>query len=142
MGRFLPAAVAAAVLVITGLGLSAEAPAVRITYLYDNTVAVQGTKPDWGFACLVEGHGRTILFDTGARPEILRQNMQALKVDAARVQAVVLSHEHGDHTVGVDALPSAPGLPVYIGEHFRLPPPAAAALARIGAKRVTVTAGA
>ncbi len=124
-----------------GQGSSAPATGVRITYLYDNTVAVQGTKADWGFACLVEGNGHTVLFDAGARADVLGQNMRALKVDPARIEAVVLSHQHDDHTVGLDALPSSPGLPVYFGEHFTLPPSAAAALRRVGAKRVATVAG-
>jgi 7,8-dihydropterin-6-yl-methyl-4-(beta-D-ribofuranosyl)aminobenzene 5'-phosphate synthase len=139
MKRLLFGGTGAVAFLLAGQLLSAQGPGVRITYLYDNTLATQGTTPDWGFACLLEGRGRTILFDTGAQPEILRHNMATLKVDPARVQAVVLSHEHGDHTVGIDALPAAPGLPVYIGEHFRLPAAAVAALARIGATRIAVT---
>jgi 7,8-dihydropterin-6-yl-methyl-4-(beta-D-ribofuranosyl)aminobenzene 5'-phosphate synthase len=130
-----------AALVLAGQVLSAQGTGVRLTYLYDNTVAVQGTKAEWGFACLIEGNGHTLLFDTGAQAAVLRQNMAALKVDPARIEAVVLSHEHSDHTVGLDALPSSPGLPVHLGEHFTLPPPAVAALERIGAKRVPMTAG-
>jgi len=130
-----------AALVLATQVLFAQGTGVRLTYLYDNTVAVQGTKADWGFACLIEGNGHTVLFDTGAQAAILRQNMAALKVDPTRIQAVVLSHEHGDHTVGLDALPSSPGLPVYLGEHFVLPPPAVTALERIGAKRVPMVAG-
>jgi len=142
MRRLAPFGAAGAALVLAGHVLLAQSPPARVTYLYDNTVAVEGTKAHWGFACLVEAHGRTVLFDTGAQAETLRQNMAVLKVDPARVQAVVLSHEHGDHTVGIDALPAIPGLPVYVGEHFRLPPPASLALARIGAERVTMKAGA
>jgi 7,8-dihydropterin-6-yl-methyl-4-(beta-D-ribofuranosyl)aminobenzene 5'-phosphate synthase len=142
MRRVSPFAAAGAALVLAGYGLLAQAPAARVVYLYDNTVAVEGTKAHWGFGCLVEAHGHTVLFDTGAQPETLRQNMATLRVDPGRVQAVVFSHEHGDHTVGIDALPAMPGLPVYIGEHFRLPPPASSALARIGAQRVTMQAGA
>jgi 7,8-dihydropterin-6-yl-methyl-4-(beta-D-ribofuranosyl)aminobenzene 5'-phosphate synthase len=141
MKRLFLAGAGLVALLLAGQILSAQAPGIRLTYLYDNTLAAPGAKADWGFACLIEGHGRTILFDTGAQPEILRHNMATLKVDPARIQAVVLSHEHGDHTAGLDALPVSPRLPVYAGEHFQLPPPAMAALARIGATRVTVTAG-
>lgn len=132
--------IAIAVLVLAGHMPSAQGAALRITYLYDNTAAAPGTKADWGFACLVEGRGHTILFDTGARLDILRDNMAALKVDPARAQALVFSHEHGDHTAGVGALPAMPGLPVYAGEHFRFTPAVDGALARIGARRVVVTA--
>jgi 7,8-dihydropterin-6-yl-methyl-4-(beta-D-ribofuranosyl)aminobenzene 5'-phosphate synthase len=127
-------------LMLAGRLLPAQGRAVRLTYLYDNTTATEGGKADWGFACLVERAGRTVLFDTGARSDILRQNLSALRIDPARVQAVVFSHEHGDHTLGIDALPAVPGLPVYLGEHFRLPPPSVAALDRIGARRVALTA--
>ncbi len=137
----LPGAIAAAVLALlaTGQLLSAQDQGVRITYLYDNTVAAPGTQADWGFACLVEGRGHTILFDTGTKPDVLRHNMAALKVEPARIEAVVLSHEHPDHTAGIAALPDGSRLPVYAGEHFRLPPPAAEALVRMGARRVAVT---
>lgn len=142
MRRILFFAAVMTAIILVNPNVSAQAPGVRITYLYDNTVAAPGTKADWGFACLVEAHGRSVLFDTGTRPEILRENMAVLKVEPAKIQAVVLSHEHGDHTVGIDALPAAPGLPVYLGEHFRLPPPATAAIGRIGAKPIAVKAGA
>lgn len=141
MPRFLPVVFALAALAAAVRPLAAHTAGVRITYLYDNSVAVPGTAPDWGFACLVEAHGRTVLFDTGANPEILRRNMTALKVDPGRIQALVLSHEHADHTAGIAALPAAPKLPVYVGEHFRLPPPSEAAIARIGASRITVRPG-
>ena len=141
MKRLILALAGLVALAVAGRVAFAQAPALRITYLYDNTVAVQGPKADWGFACLIEAQGHTVLFDTGAKADVLRQNMAALKVDPARIQAVVLSHEHGDHTVGLDALPSMPGLPVYLGEHFTLPPPAAAALKRIGAKSMPMAAG-
>lgn len=123
---------------LASLVASGQGPDLRVTYLYDNTAAVSGTQADWGFACLVEAHGHTVLFDTGTKPEILRHNLATLKVDVSRAQALVFSHEHGDHTMGVGALPAMPGLPVYIGEHFRLPSPAAEALTRIGAKRIAV----
>jgi len=136
------AAVVSVLLVLATAILRGQAPGVTLTYLYDNTVAVQGTRADWGFSCLVDAHGRSVLFDTGTRPQILRDNMALLKVDPSRIQAVVLSHEHGDHTLGIDALPDRPGLPVYLGEHFRLPAPADAALARLGASRQIVKSGA
>jgi 7,8-dihydropterin-6-yl-methyl-4-(beta-D-ribofuranosyl)aminobenzene 5'-phosphate synthase len=70
MRRFLFGGAGAVVLLLAGQILSAQGPGVRITYLYDNTLATQGTKADWGFACLLEGHGHTILFDTGAQPDV------------------------------------------------------------------------
>jgi len=124
---------------LAGLALSAQGPGVRITYLYDNTVAVEGVKPDWGFACLIEGSGKRVLFDTGTRADVLRHNLAALKIDLAGIQALVFSHDHGDHTMGIDAVPATAGLPVYVGAHFRLAPAVVSALERIGAKRIPVS---
>jgi 7,8-dihydropterin-6-yl-methyl-4-(beta-D-ribofuranosyl)aminobenzene 5'-phosphate synthase len=98
--------------------LAGQEPAVRVTYLYDNTVAASGVKPDWGFACLVVGHGRTVLFDTGAKADILRGNLAALNVDLSRVDALVLSHDHLDHTGGLDALGMRVSLPAYYARGF------------------------
>jgi len=97
-------------------GLAAQIPGVRVTYLYDNTVATPHVKPDWGFACLVEGHGRKVLFDTGANDGVLRGNLAALNVDLSRLHALVLSHDHGDHTNGLVALGKRPALPAYYAE--------------------------
>lgn len=93
-------------------GLAAPAAAVvRLTVLYDNTAAVAGTQADWGFACLVETGSGRVLFDTGTKSEILRSNADLLEVDLSHLDAVVLSHEHGDHIGGLRALPR-PEVPV------------------------------
>lgn len=75
-----------------------------LTILYDNYVSRPGTKADWGFSCLVRGMEKTILFDTGTRPDILFHNMKELQAGAREIQLLVLSHMHGDHTGGVPAL--------------------------------------
>lgn len=93
-------------------------PAARITILYDNTIATPGVKAAWGFAALVEAHGRTVLFDTGGDPAVLRGNLAALKVDASRIQAVVISHFHGDHTGGAGGVATLKGTSVYTPHSF------------------------
>jgi 7,8-dihydropterin-6-yl-methyl-4-(beta-D-ribofuranosyl)aminobenzene 5'-phosphate synthase len=108
------------VLAVGGVCANAQAPgpAVTVTYLYDNTTAAPGTKADWGFACLVETNGRRVLFDTGANPEVLRANLAALKIDLARLDAIVFSHDHSDHTGGVSALGPHPKLPTFFPASF------------------------
>lgn len=59
-----------------------------------------------------------MLFDTGAHPDILRANIAALRIDASRINAVVFSHEHSDHTGGVAALGYRSGLPTYFPNSF------------------------
>jgi len=80
------------------------APPIRITVLYDNQSLRADLRSDWGFACLVEGGEKTVLFDTGSKPDILLGNMHALGVDPEDVDVVVLSHSHQDHTGGLSAI--------------------------------------
>ncbi len=58
----------------------------------------------WGFSALVTGPEKTILFDTGSDGALLRENMAALQIDPGRIDIVVLSHVHGDHTGGLTGL--------------------------------------
>jgi len=98
--------------------VSATAPAARLTILGDNTVARDGVKAVWGFACLVEARGHTVLFDTGADPTVLKDNLAALKVDPARIEAVVISHFHPDHTGGAPGLGKLAGVRVFTPRDF------------------------
>jgi len=97
---------------------SGQQAGVAITYLYDNTAAVPGVREDWGFACLVEGHGKRVLFDTGTKPEVLRHNAIALRVDLGRLDALVFSHDHNDHVGALPALGPRPGLPLFYAQGF------------------------
>ena len=74
---------------------------MKITILYDNTTINPQLEADWGFSCLVEAHGRNILFDTGADGEILLRNMEVLSIDPLEVSDVFISHCHFDHTGGL-----------------------------------------
>jgi len=74
---------------------------VTITIVYDNNEYDARLTPAWGFSCVVKARGRTILFDTGGDGEILLDNMKKLCIDTSEIDAVVLSHIHGDHTWGL-----------------------------------------
>ena len=95
---------------------------MKFTILYDNTVAKAGLREDWGFAALVEAHGKRILFDTGAKGEILMDHLETLAVDPDGIDAVVLSHDHWDHTGGLPAFLAKRQAPVYIPDICRDPP--------------------
>ncbi|MBN2271294.1 MAG: MBL fold metallo-hydrolase [Sedimentisphaerales bacterium] len=75
---------------------------MRITIVYDNR-ARPGLKSDWGFSCLVEAEER-ILFDTGPTGEELVFNMKRLNIDARSIDKIVISHNHWDHTGGLETL--------------------------------------
>jgi 7,8-dihydropterin-6-yl-methyl-4-(beta-D-ribofuranosyl)aminobenzene 5'-phosphate synthase len=77
-----------------------------------------------GFGALVVGKNERehrVLFDTGATPEGLAENMRLMDLSPGDVEAIVLSHGHSDHTTGMDGLARALGranLPVLIHPEF------------------------
>ena len=76
---------------------------LTVTIIYDNRADSEGLEPAWGFACLVEGLEKTILFDTGGDGPMLLRNMAELGIEPRGVDVVVLSHAHWDHTGGLAA---------------------------------------
>jgi 7,8-dihydropterin-6-yl-methyl-4-(beta-D-ribofuranosyl)aminobenzene 5'-phosphate synthase len=78
--------------------------AVTFTVLFDNYAHRPGLETEWGFACLVETEDSTVLFDTGSNGAILLRNMNVLDKDPAEIDVLVFSHEHSDHTGGLDTL--------------------------------------
>ena len=123
----------------TTVAVAVDPAPVRITYLYDNTEAVAGTISSWGFAALIEAYGRRVLFDTGTGAEVLESNAAKLGADLGRLDALVLSHEHFDHTGGIAALGRRDGLPVYYPASSNPNADFIAALDRAGMKRIPVT---
>jgi 7,8-dihydropterin-6-yl-methyl-4-(beta-D-ribofuranosyl)aminobenzene 5'-phosphate synthase len=86
---------------------------MKIMIVYDNE-AEPPYKGDWGFACLIESKNYTMLFDTGANNSILLRNMEKINVMVENIQAVMLSHDHWDHTGGLPGLIAIRSdLPVY-----------------------------
>jgi 7,8-dihydropterin-6-yl-methyl-4-(beta-D-ribofuranosyl)aminobenzene 5'-phosphate synthase len=77
---------------------------LRITVLFDNTAADARFQAAWGFATLIEHGGHTLLLDTGGDPRILLDNMDTLGIDPRRIEAIAISHGHGDHTNGLPGL--------------------------------------
>lgn len=71
---------------------------MKLMILYDNTSRIQRLQFGWGFSCLVD---ERILFDTGENGQSLLENMNTLHVDISKIDAVVISHEHWDHTGGL-----------------------------------------
>jgi 7,8-dihydropterin-6-yl-methyl-4-(beta-D-ribofuranosyl)aminobenzene 5'-phosphate synthase len=59
---------------------------------------------EWGFSAVVEANGRRLLFDTGAAPDTVLRNAEALGIDLSSITDVVLSHFHWDHTGGLVTL--------------------------------------
>jgi 7,8-dihydropterin-6-yl-methyl-4-(beta-D-ribofuranosyl)aminobenzene 5'-phosphate synthase len=77
---------------------------VSFTIVYDNNRYDERLQTAWGFSCLVEIGEATVLFDTGGDSPTLLGNMSKLGLDPQAIDAVVLSHAHGDHTGGLGGL--------------------------------------
>ena len=92
---------------------------ITLTILYDNYKYKEGFRNSWGFSCLIEGPGPTILFDTGGGDGNLMHNFKAAGKDPKMVDIIVLSHIHADHTGGIDdILKSKTGIDVYMPASF------------------------
>jgi len=88
-----------------------------ITEVYNNIPCREGLTADWGFSCLIEEAG--LLFDTGAKGDVLMSNMEALGIDPAAIRRLILSHDHWDHTGGIEAVLAAnPAIEVYVHDAF------------------------
>lgn len=71
---------------------------MEVKIVFDNTNLNEQFIPGWGFSCLVD---KTILFDTGEKWDFLFKNMEALDIDISKIETVVISHDHWDHTGGL-----------------------------------------
>ncbi len=109
-----------------------------ITVVFDNNPYKQGLGTAWGFSCLVTGAEKTILFDTGGDGAMLLGNMEKLGIEPNSIDAVVLSHKHGDHTGGLKSFLSRnSSVTVYMPESF--PAGIKKDVKKSGAKIVEVT---
>lgn len=85
-----------------------------LTCVVDNHTTSPDLKGEHGLSFWIESTGGVVLFDTGQTSEALFNNLARLKLPMDRIDAVVLSHAHYDHTGGLAALlEKRPGLPVY-----------------------------
>jgi len=130
VSALLAALTAGAMLLLFGCRAAQEAPQppatgpaderdITITIVYDNNPGPKGLTSAWGFGCVVRGPEKTILFDTGGDGRVLLANMRQLGIDPNQIDAVVLSHIHGDHTGGLSSfLAVRGGVPVYVPGGF------------------------
>lgn len=105
-----------------GATLSAESgitSPVTIKILYDNYVHTEGFEADWGYSIFIDGLEKTILFDTGTKPEVFEANFKKAGIYAGVIDYLVFSHEHSDHTAGITAfVKMKTGIPVIIPHSF------------------------
>ncbi len=93
---------------------------IKITVLVDNK-SCRGFANEHGFSMLIEADNKKIIFDTGQN-EVLQQNSKNMGVDLSKVDTLVLSHGHYDHTGGIPTiLNNATAAHVYINPEALLP---------------------
>jgi 7,8-dihydropterin-6-yl-methyl-4-(beta-D-ribofuranosyl)aminobenzene 5'-phosphate synthase len=110
---------------------------LRITVVHDNNPHKEGLTTSWGFACIIKGAGKTILFDTGGDSAALLKNMKQLGIDPKEIDVVVLSHIHGDHVGGLNGfLQANMNVTVYLPATF--PTGFKESLKRAGIKSIEV----
>jgi 7,8-dihydropterin-6-yl-methyl-4-(beta-D-ribofuranosyl)aminobenzene 5'-phosphate synthase len=74
--------------------------ALRITTLSENTARLGDFLGEWGLSVLVEMDKTTVLFDAG-KGISTTYNADSLGIDMSKIDKVVLSHGHYDHTGGL-----------------------------------------
>jgi 7,8-dihydropterin-6-yl-methyl-4-(beta-D-ribofuranosyl)aminobenzene 5'-phosphate synthase len=85
----------------------------RITVLVENTAGGPNVLAEHGLSYWIEHNGRYILLDSG-QGGVLASNAYKLGVPLRKINALVLSHGHYDHTGGVaEALKSTQSVKVY-----------------------------
>jgi 7,8-dihydropterin-6-yl-methyl-4-(beta-D-ribofuranosyl)aminobenzene 5'-phosphate synthase len=84
---------------------------MNIKIIFDNDTVTKDILAGWGFSCSVDDR---ILFDTGEDEGSLLHNMKAMGVSVSRLEGVVISHDHWDHTGGLrEILREKRGIKVY-----------------------------
>ena len=92
---------------------------IQITLVYDNYPYEAGLDTAWGFSAYITYKDENILFDSGGSGSLLLANLAALNIPPKGIQNVVLSHEHNDHTGGLQSLLNAGADPtLYIPPSF------------------------
>ncbi len=73
---------------------------LRFVTLNENTASRTDLIAEWGLSILIESEEGNILLDTGATTSVCH-NAPVLGVDLTRIDKIVLSHAHRDHTGGL-----------------------------------------
>ena len=70
----------------------------------------------WGISVLID---KAVLFDTGENEDYLFNNIEKLNINIANLEAVIISHDHWDHTGGLwRILKERKGIRIYACPQF------------------------
>ncbi len=71
---------------------------VVVKTIVDNYVYEEGFQSSWGLSLYIEYLGKAIIFDVDSSYSVWRHNAELLGIDPSKVEAIVISHWHGDHS--------------------------------------------
>lgn len=92
---------------------------IQISIVYDNYPYRSGLGTAWGFSAYITYKEEKILFDSGGSGSLLLSNLAVLNINPEEIESVILSHEHDDHTGGLQSLLNAGADPkLYIPPSF------------------------
>jgi len=91
--------------------------------LYDTSTPVnEKFQADFGYAVYLEFQGKRVLMDTGTDAKVLANNVAAAGIDLTKLDAVIMTHNHHDHTGGLEWVRQQnPAVPVYVPPGQRYP---------------------
>ena len=82
---------------------------MQLTVVVENFCTNRLLKAEWGYSLYLESDKTRLLLDTGSEMHSLMHNLRVLKINPSRIDHIVFSHAHFDHTGGlVDAILAAP----------------------------------
>ena len=94
-----------AVAAITPARAEDRTPEDFFQVVFDMTpLSAPGFAQGFGYAVVVRYDSQTVLFDTGADPEVLAKNLKTAGVALAEIDAVVVSHRDHDHAGGLSLI--------------------------------------
>jgi 7,8-dihydropterin-6-yl-methyl-4-(beta-D-ribofuranosyl)aminobenzene 5'-phosphate synthase len=76
----------------------------KISMIYNNTGECKNLESGWGLSIWIEQNNNATLFDTGGDADMLLHNIKILQLDLNKLNNIVISHNHWDHTNGLEQI--------------------------------------
>ena len=91
----------------------------EIKIVYDNICHEKGFLTGFGFSALIFNHftKNYLLFDTGAKSDVLFNNIEMFNLDISDIKKVIISHTHLDHAGGLREIYTRnPEIEIYVSK--------------------------
>ncbi|MFX1493482.1 MAG: MBL fold metallo-hydrolase [Promethearchaeota archaeon] len=83
-----------------------SSPSFELKILYDNKCNETGFLTGFGFSAAIYNFfsNKYLLFDTGGNGNVLIHNIKRFNLNISRIEDIIISHNHSDHTGGLNAI--------------------------------------